>query len=80
VLSCCADPFVETVVDDVHLAADAPPRPRQSARRIDHLAVWFVELDAKIDEDRVPEPCRVIDRAVMQVGKFVDTMCRHETA
>ena len=73
-----ADPFVEAVVDDVHFAADAPSRPRQTGRGVDDSVVGRGELDAEIGEHRVPEPLRIVDRAPMQLRKILNAVRRHE--
>ena len=72
------DPFVETVMDDVHFAADAPSGPRQTRRGVDDFVVGRRELDAEIAKHRIPEPLGIVDRAPMQLRKIRYAVRRHE--
>src|SRR5439155_22788877 len=43
--------LVEAIVDDVHLTADAPPRPSDAPRDIHNLRVRAVETDVQLLHD-----------------------------
>jgi hypothetical protein len=71
-------PLVEAATDDVHAAADTPPRPRRPAAQVEDALIGLVELDADLVEDGGPEPLGLGDRACQQRLVGHDAVRVHE--
>ena len=68
----------ETTLDDVQLATDAPPRPLDAARQIDDRRVRLVEVDVELLQHRVPKPCDIGDRTLLEFIERPESVPVHE--
>ena len=71
-------PFVQAVVDDIHLAANAPPGPRLAGGEVHHLLVRLVELDVQVGEHGLGEPRHVFHRTLIQLMPRLNAVLLHE--
>src|SRR5690606_23694848 len=71
-------PFVEQVVDDVHLPAHTPLRKHRTATQVDDLSVRFIKPDVEVLYHRVPEPGDVVRGTGEQLVVRTDPVLAHE--
>ena len=74
----CADIFIKTVMDDVHLAAHAPGGPGDSLGKVDHLRIRLVKLDIKELQYSIGEPGHILRGARHELIERGDLVNAHE--
>src|SRR5690606_34405290 len=73
-----ADPLVEAIVDDVHLAAHTPACPGLAARQIDDLPVWGVELHIEVVQHGLLDPAYIGCSTALHRFQAVQTVAIEE--